>query len=131
MKNLTNQQLAYVFARVAFGLNFFIHGLVRMPKMSGFANGVIGKFEDTMLPVWMVTPMAWLIPPAELILGLALILGLWTRLSLIGTASVMLLLLTGSCFMENWGIVGSQMVYVLYIYFLIAHLEHNRLAVTK
>lgn len=131
MKNLSNPELAYLLARVAFGVNFFFHGLVRLPKLQGFVDGMEKQFEASLLPSLLVTPVAYLIPIVELVLGLMLILGLLTRKALVGSALLMIILITGCCLIENWSAVGSQMVYMLYLVFLILYLDHNRCALTK
>lgn len=131
MRPLTNAQLAYVLARIAFGLNFFLHGVVRLPKLQDFVGGMQSEFSESMLPSFLVTPTAYLIPIAELILGLMLLLGIFTRKALVGSALVMLILLAGCCLLEKWAVVGSQMVYMLYLVFLIFHLDHNRYELKK
>jgi len=37
---MSNQQLAFLLARITLGINLFIHGLVRIPKLNAFAEGV-------------------------------------------------------------------------------------------
>jgi len=126
LKAFTNQQLAYFLARLALGVNLLLHGFVRLPKLSGFVSGMEKQFFGSMIPGFLVTPMAWLIPPVELVLGAMLILGLWTRAALIGSAVLMIVLISGCCLIENWSAVGSQMVYVLFICLLIYRLDDNR-----
>ena len=126
---MNNKQLAYFLARITLGINFFIHGLVRIPKLETFANGIIKGFENTMLPEFLVLPIAYAIPIVELILGLFLVLGLLTRKTLTGAAGLMIILIAGSAFKEDWGTVGTQMLYSLYIFFLIFFQENERMAV--
>ena len=131
MRGLTNSQLAYLVARLILGVNLFFHGLVRLPKLGSFVDGMEGAFAKTPLPGFMVTPMAYAIPIAETILGAFLILGFLTRGALIGSVILFLVLITGCCFLENWSAVTSQMVHSLYIILLLAFLDQNRFALKR
>jgi len=122
---MNNKQLAYFLARITLGINFFIHGLVRIPKLSQFAEGVLGGFEGSILPAMLVEPIAYAIPFIELILGAMILLGVFSRKALTASAILMIILITGSAFKEDWGAVGTQMLYALYIFFLIFYLEND------
>ena len=128
---MTNKQLAYFLARITLGVNLFIHGLVRIPKLGSFAEGVIAGFEKSMLAEVLVMPFAYAIPILEVAIGAVLIMGFKTRKSLVAAALLILLLIAGSAFKEDWGAVGTQMLYALYIFFLIFNLEHDKLNVGK
>ena len=129
---LTNKELAFVMARVGLGANLFFHGLVRLPKLQGFVNFMVGeKFANSMLPDVMVTATAYAIPVVELILGIALLLGLGTRWALIGTAIQMMILTSGCCFIEEWDPINSQMFLLAMSAVLMANIELNRLAITS
>ena len=125
MRHLTNHQLAFFLARLTLGVNFFLHGFVRLPKLSKFVAGMEKQFAESMLPGFLVTPTAWAIPIVEAILGALLILGIKTRATLTASALLMLVLISGCCLIENWSAVGTQMLYTLYIVILIFHLEHE------
>ena len=128
MKKLTNEQLAYFMGRCILGINFLVHGLVRIPKLSGFAKGVTKGFEGTLLPEFMATGFAYAIPLIELILGLLLLLGLKTRNILFSSGVFMGVLIFGSGLKEDWTAIGSQMVHAIVIYLLLFHVKHNAIA---
>ena len=128
---LNNHELAFFIARIGLGVNLFFHGLVRLPKLSGFVAGMEKNFADSLLPGFLVTPMAYLIPIVEVIVGLMLLLGLKTKLALISSAVLMFVLITGCCFIENWGPLNSQMFIVAMAAVLISQLHLNRKALTK
>ena len=128
---LNNHELAFLIARIGIGINLFFHGLVRLPKLSGFVAGMEKNFSESLLPGFLVTPMAYLIPIAELIIGLMLLLGLKTKLALVSTAALMFLLVTGCCFIENWGPLNSQMFLIAMAAVLISQLHLNRYSLTK
>lgn len=122
---MTHKQLAYFLAKITLGINFFIHGLVRLPKLENFAGGVVKGFESSMLPEILVMPIAYVIPFIEMILGTMILLGILSRKALTAAAIFMIILIAGSAFKEDWGAVGTQMLYALYIFFLIFYLEND------
>ncbi|MGJ8657132.1 MAG: DoxX family protein [Akkermansiaceae bacterium] len=125
----SDQTIAYTLARIGMGVNFAVHGLVRLPKLEGFANYMTGNFEKTILPSALVKPYAYGLPIIELILGILMILGLFTRKAFIASALVMISLIFGTCMLENWATAGSQMVYLAYITVLLALREkYNELS---
>ena len=111
------------------GVNMLIHGAVRMPKLSGFANHITGQFEKTVLPNALVTPYAYTVPFVELGVGILLILGLLTRQTLVVASLLMISLIFGSCLIENWANAGSQMVYLAYLsVLLVFRANYNQLS---
>lgn len=65
----------------------------------------------------------------ELLLGLLLVAGLWTRNTLLAASAVMMMLIFGSCMIQNWEIVGVQMIYIIIYAVLLAFRDYNALAV--
>lgn len=129
MKNLTNQQLAFFLARITIGINFLMHGIVRLPKLSAFATGLTQGFSETYLPEFLILPFAYVLPFIELILGILLLAGLKTRFALAASSVLIAILIFGSAFKEDWAGVGTQMIYAIFFFLLISKLEHNAWAV--
>ncbi|MGB3776454.1 MAG: DoxX family protein [Leeuwenhoekiella sp.] len=129
MKKISNDQLAFLLARLTIGINFLIHGGIRIPKFSSFAGGVIKEFQGTYLPEFLVSGFAYTLPFFEFIIGLMLILGLKTRFFAAAGAILIAVLVFGSGVKEDWTAVGSQMIYALFFFILIKNLEHNVFAV--
>lgn len=125
---LSNEQLAYALARITMGAAMFGHGLVRMPKLAGFRDWMV-KLYDGVMPAQLVGAFATILPFIELLIGLLLIVGLFTRSALVAGAILMIVLILGSCMKENWEVVGSQMIYGLFYYFLIRNLALNAIAI--
>ncbi|UYQ91625.1 DoxX family protein [Chitinophaga horti] len=126
---MTNRHLAYALARITLGINFLGHGLVRLPKLEGFRNWMVKLFEGTMMPPSLVAPFATILPFIEFALGMFLIIGLFTRQSLVACAVLMMILLFGTCLREAWDAAGSQMLYALYIALLLFFIEYNAMAI--
>ena len=119
---------AYLMARLAVGISMFGHGLVRMPKLQGFSNWMMGQFQKSILPPSLVHAFSYVLPFAELITGLLLLLGLFTRFALIAGCFLMLILLFGSTTIENWDAIPTQLIHVAFFTVLLAFHAHNHWA---
>ncbi|MCK7557018.1 DoxX family membrane protein [Chitinophaga sedimenti] len=126
---MNHRYLAFALARITLGINFLVHGLVRLPKLEAFRTGMVKGFEGTMMPGALVAPFATVLPFIEFAIGLFLIIGLFTKQSLTACALLMMALLLGTGLKEDWGAAGSQMVYALYIALLLFNLDYNAIAV--
>ncbi|MFC0604790.1 DoxX family protein [Winogradskyella pulchriflava] len=119
MGKLDNKTLAILLFRISFGINFLFHGIVRMPDLEKFVTGMQNTFQDTLLPEFMVTPLAYCIPLVELIIGIFLLLNKFTRETLIATFVLMNILVIGSSFAQKWDLVGLQSTYIGFLFLLL------------
>ena len=129
--NLNNFELAFVLGRLLLGLNFLMHGLVRIPKLPVFRAGILKEFATAPLPPALVSLFATVLPFVEGGIGVLLVLGLFTRPALVAAMLVIASLVFGSSLLEKWSLVGDQMVYGLFILTLILHLQRNRLCLDR
>lgn len=129
--NTTPKQTALALLRITMGINLLGHGLVRIPKISGFRDWMVTQFGNSILPEWTIYSWASILPFIELSIGILLILGLFTyRASIVG-AIVIAVLIFGSCLIENWEWAGAQMVYALFFYFIISNVHNNTWEIDK
>lgn len=120
------QYIAYSLLRLALGLNIFLHGLVRLgPNYSKFIEWTLGVFKNAPLPEFAVQGFAYAIPPLELLVGALLLTGLFTMPALVLGSAVMIALMAGMCIVQNWEIVGIQMIYILIYCLLTFALNYN------
>ncbi|MBO0591691.1 DoxX family protein [Cellulophaga sp. E16_2] len=117
--------LAYFLTRIAVGVSMFGHGLVRLPKLEGFKNHIVQSFEKSMIPEVLVTPFAYTLPILEFVVGVLLIIGLFTRQALVLGAILMIMLVFGSAMIENWGIIDSQLIHTLIFISLLCTIDYN------
>ena len=121
-----NFSLGYRLLEIILGVNFFLHGAVRLlGNYSGFVQSVVKGFETTLLPAFLVTPFAYLIPLLEVGVGIALVIHWRPRTTLIACAGLMALLISGMCFQQKWDVVGTQMIYAICLYLLGSELKLN------
>ncbi|RKR11741.1 thiosulfate dehydrogenase [quinone] large subunit [Flavobacterium sp. 90] len=120
---------SFLLLRLAIAISMFGHGLVRLPKLTTFSNWMIGSFENSMLPKFIVTPFSYILPIAEFAIGLLLLLGLFTKPSLIAGGVVMLALLFGTSMIENWEAVPSQLIHIAFFALLLHFIDSNSWAI--
>lgn len=133
MSTLTSKQgnieLAYLILRLTMGVNIFVHGLVRIPKLDSFSVWMVDYFKDTFLPEFMVSQLAYSMPFMELIIGALLIVGLFTRKALLAGALLMVVLIFGACLRENWEWASFQLIYALFYFVLSYFIDLNRFSI--
>jgi len=117
--------------RLAVGASMFGHGLVRLPKLNGFSHWMVGLYGRSMLPTALVTPFSYALPILEFLIGLFLLTGLFTRVSLIAGAVIMAILILGATLIENWDAITSQLVHAAFFAVLIQFVESNSWALDR
>lgn len=120
---MINNTITFVLLRLGIGLSMFGHGFVRMPKLMKFSGWMVGNFEKSLLPEWIVLPFSYLLPIAELLVGILLLIGLFTRGALVAGAFVMLSLIFGTTLIESWESLPSQLIHLAYCALLIGYVD--------
>jgi thiosulfate dehydrogenase [quinone] large subunit len=117
---MTNRQLAWHAMRLTLGLNILLHGLVRLPHLGAFVDGLVKMFADTPLPVAMVIPFGYVLPVAEAILGALLIVGRGLRYTVLAGMALMAVLEFGTALRSDWSTLSLQLgysaIYALLLY---------------
>jgi len=124
-------ELAYLLLRLTMGINMFTHGIARILNIEGFNSWMIAQFSTTILPEFMVSLTSYIIPFAELVIGILLIIGLFTRKVLLFGALLIVLLVFGSGLQENWNVMSSQMIYAIFFFILSYLIELNRFSIDR
>src|SRR5437879_7066494 len=114
MQMQKNPGRTYLLARLPIAVSMLGHGLDRIPKLQTFSNHLIGQFNNSILPEILVIPFSYALPFLELLTGVLLILGLFTRYACVLGVLIMLTLIFGSCLIEQWDNVFSQIIYGAY-----------------
>lgn len=130
MKLITHQQWAYVTLRFTLGINMFMHGFARiLSGVGAFADKMTAGFGESPLPAPLVRAFLMGLPFVELIIGLLMLLGLFTRYALIAGAFLITLLTFGSTSKQDWATASVQLPYAIAFFILLFTLEHNRLRI--
>lgn len=123
--------LAYTLLRIIVGINFFNHGFTRIGNIPGFMDAMVGAMEGAWMPEAMVRLTAALVPPAELIIGFLLIVGLFTRGALIACLGLMAILMYGVTIVQNWDSASSQLIYNIVLFILLAGVGYNLISLDQ
>lgn len=122
--------IAYAILRLAFGCNILLHGLSRVLNgKAAFLAYLTKYFEHAhLVPAGLLSPFAAVLPWVETAVGLLLVLGLFSRFTLIFGALVMTVLVIGTNLAQDWLVAGLQLPYCFIYYYLLIHLEQNSLS---
>ena len=129
-RKASNIVIAYAILRLSFGANILLHGLSRVlngqPAFLAYLNHY---FEHAhLIPAGMLPVFATVLPWVETALGLLLMLGLFSRFTLIAGALVMTGLVIGTNLAQDWLVSGLQLPYCFLYYYLLIHLEQNAIS---
>lgn len=120
----------FFFLRLPIALSIFGHGLVRLPKLQAFTDGMVKSMEKSAIPESLLTPFGYLIPIAEFLIGLVLLIGYQTKYAIYAGLALMGLLVLGSASVENWSAIEAQLVHSIYLGGLLWYWEKYRPAST-
>ena len=122
----TDRRIAYALLRIVFGVNIFFHGVSRLAgDHAAFLAYLSQQMAKAPLPKWMLPPFAAALPWTEAIIGLLLLLGLFTRFASVAGSLVMIALMAGITLAQNWDVAGIQLIYCAIYYVLLTHRSRN------
>ncbi len=126
-----DHQLAYAIFRLTLGINILVHGAGRIfgPGADAFATTTAAEFTKTALPAGLVHAFLFVLPFAELTLGVLTTLGLWTRWALTLGGLMITTLVFGTAMRSDWNTVGVQMIYAIAYYLLLVNRSYDRFSV--
>lgn len=116
---------AYFFLRLPIAASLLGHGLVRLPKLQGFSQWMTGFMEKSYLPQPLITGFGYAVPFIEVLTGLFLVIGLFTRQTIYVSLLLMTAFIFGNTTIENWDPITSQLVHSAYLGLLLFYIEHN------
>jgi thiosulfate dehydrogenase [quinone] large subunit len=126
---MKKESITYLLARLPIGMSFFGHGLERLPKLDAFSHGMAASFSKSILPEALVLPFGYILPVLELVTGILLLLGLFTRFATVLGVALMLALIFGSCMVEQWNNVFTQIIYGDYLALLYYFAQYNAISI--
>jgi len=115
--------LGFVF--LLYGLGKFLGGIF------AFAEGMQKDFSSTWLPARMVYVLGLTLPFLELLFGALLILGLLRTLAISCGGVLIIILTAGLAISGNPGGVAHNLIYSLVVFFLLSHIEDDRLSLDR
>ena len=124
-----DRKYSFFFLRLPLATSMFGHGLVRLPKLTTFAEGMVKQFEESILPKMMVLPFGYALPIIELTVGILLIVGWHTRIAIYAGLLTMAALIFGSSTIESWGAISVQLIHALYFGMLLYFLPNDSFSI--
>ncbi len=82
-----------------------------------------GQFQHSILPEPLVIAFGYALPFAEFVIGLLLLVGLFTRGALAAGAVLMILLVFGTTTIEQWDAIPSQLFHVVFLVGLLIYVD--------
>jgi thiosulfate dehydrogenase [quinone] large subunit len=119
------ENISYLLARLPLGMSMFGHGLIRLTKLQSFSSGMVSEFSKSLLPHFLVEVFSYTLPFLEFLTGLLLLVGLFTRFTCIAGVIIMLALIFGSSFLEQWNNIFTQILYGAYFAILYRYSLYN------
>jgi len=122
-----DERIAYGFLRFVFGMNICFHGLSRL---LGDQQAFLAYLTKSLAPAVLVPKAALpafaaVLPWVEALVGLLLLLGLFTRIALIAGFLVLIVLMAGITLAQDWETAGLQLIYCLIYFVLLTYLNRN------
>jgi thiosulfate dehydrogenase (quinone) large subunit len=123
----TDERIAYGFLRFVLGVNICFHGVSRLfgDHAAFLAYLTHSMTHAALVPKASLPVLAAVLPWVEAIVGLLLLLGLFTRFALIAGSAVMVLLMAGVTLAQDWETAGLQLIYCLTYFALLTLRERN------
>lgn len=126
---MKKEQYTYLLARLPLAMSFFGHGLIRLTKLDGFANGMAGQFSKSFLPGGLVLSFGYVLPFLEFLTGLLLLIGFYTRFAAVLGVVIILSLIFGSSVIEKWDMVFTQLFYGVYLAALFYFADYDKISI--
>ena len=124
--------LAYALLRATLGVNIAMHGISRiLAGVKVFTAALEKQFAATPLPHFAVRAFGSALPWAEALVGLLILVGAATRITLVAGGLLILVLTLGSTLHQDWEIAGLQLIYATVYSILIAFRKYNLLSLDR
>ena len=128
--NSLGRALGYFILRLSLGVDMVMHYVVRQWGISQDFVPVTEKmFVGNLLPMSWVHVFLTILPYFEGVLGVLLVLGLLSRWALTAEGLLVTVLLFGTALRSDWTVVSHQMIYLLFVFILLAVEEYDYFSV--
>lgn len=123
---MNNRQAAYALLRITMGVIFLFYGVGKfMVGIGAFAAGTNQHFAGK-LPAVIVLPFAYVLPFGEVVAGVLILFGLFTRLGLMMSGLLMIGLTFGTVILGDPPTVANNLLFALVNFTLLWFVDMNR-----
>jgi thiosulfate dehydrogenase (quinone) large subunit len=128
---MNHREIAYALLRITTGVIFLFYGINKfISGLSSFVGTMNQQFSGK-LPAFMVMPFAYAIPFAEVTAGALILLGLFTRVGLVISGSLLIGLTFGMVMLGQAPTVAHNLQYGLVNFVLLWLVDLNRYSVDR
>lgn len=117
--------IAHLLLRVMVGGIFLNSGFNKIFNIPAFVERMVKTLDASYIPDVLIRLGAYPVPIIELVVGVLIILGLSTRIALILTATLMVMLAFGAMSAQLTELVSSQLIYGIVLFVLLATCRFN------
>jgi thiosulfate dehydrogenase [quinone] large subunit len=125
------REAAFALLRVAFGVVFLVSGLSKL--MAGFGSfeaGLQKQFEGK-LPAILLKPFGYALPVAELVVGVLIVLGLFSVFALVVSGFELIALVFGMAVAGEFPVVAHNLQYAFVNFVLLWFAAYNGFSVDR
>jgi thiosulfate dehydrogenase [quinone] large subunit len=120
------KKAGYLVLRLALGAVFFFYGVNKFQAGVGATiDQMARQFDRTFLPSIAVKAVGGALPSLEVVIGLLVLTGLFTRAALVAAGLVLITLSSGLAVLGNAPTVATNLLFLLVVYVLLSHEEDN------
>jgi thiosulfate dehydrogenase (quinone) large subunit len=128
--NSLGRALGYFILRLSLGVDMAMHYVVRTWGVSQDFVPVTEKmFVGNLLPMSWVHYFLTYLPYLEGVLGVLLIVGFLSRAAITVEGLLVTVLLFGTALRSDWTVVSHQMIYLLFVFILLAVEDYDYFSV--
>jgi thiosulfate dehydrogenase [quinone] large subunit len=128
--NSLGRALGYFILRLSLGVDMLMHYVVRTWGISKDFVPVTEKmFVGNLLPMSWVHYFLTYLPYLEGVLGVLLVVGFLSRAAITVEGLLVTVLLFGTALRSDWTVVSHQMIYLLFVFLLLAVEEYDYFSV--
>lgn len=120
---------AYFLLRLPIAASLLGHGLVRLPKLQGFANWMLGFMEKSYLPKPLILGFGYAVPIIEVVTGVMILTGFRTREAIYAALLLMAAFIFGNTTIENWDPITAQLIHSIYLGVILFFIQYNTLSI--
>ena len=121
--------ISYAIFRITVGMMFLFYGIGKFRAgISNSADSIIKAFEGK-LPLILVSPFAHVLPFLEVTVGVLVLFGIFTEVSLIFAGLLMMALTFGVVVSGQAGIVANNVGYAFIVFVLAYLVDNNRYSI--
>ncbi len=125
------REVGYALLRVTLGMIFLTTGIVKfMMGVGNFVAGMQQQFAGK-LPMFFVTPFAYVLPLVEVVVGALLVLGLFNVMALVLAGLLLIGLTFGMTVVNETSTVAHNLSYVLINFVLLWFADHNGYSIDR